>query len=306
MRRDHRATPMEIIIHLLMAPRSSGTYSWQLAPEKIRKLAEDLRWTILRKIFPVLNGKSPYGAMLQKHAISVESLDPRFFEEILEVIRCKYQDGFDIGRARDMEEIELIEEYFIPAILEWADPERSTSVSREKTPSIEDLITQEDSSGNSYQRFPDEFSWVLAQNAPDIDKSERREIPEEMKRFVHRIAIALTDELKNIYNSGKLDKYLILMSRLEDDICTWEMTYDYLNSLGVNKYSSWKSLSVVANRTLKRFVGNLPDDVRCALHQDDPELSREEKHARLRLAVTAALELNPLPTPMEVLAEAAC
>jgi hypothetical protein len=94
------------------------------------------------------------------------------------------------------------------------------------------------------------------------------------------------------------------MARLEDDICTWEMTFDYLRSLGVKRYSSWKSLSVVANRSLREFVQELPDHVRAALHQDDPDLSREEKHDRLRLAVTAALELDPLPTPGDILAAA--
>ncbi len=299
-----RSTPLEVLIHVLMTPTTNGTYSWQLAPDQMNRLADDLRWIILRKIYPELGGKSPYRSMIQKHAIRVGSLDRAFFLDILEVVRDLHARNFDLHAARDLEEIEVIENYFLPVILEWAENERSTSVARERTPSIEELITHEDSSGNLYQRFPDEFAWVVHKDSPDHEPEPQRVIPDEMVEFVHRIAGELTSALRKVLEKGKLEKYIILMSRLEDNTCTWEMTFEYLNSLGLKKYSSWKSLSVVANRAMRDFTGSLPEDVRGALHQDDPELTREEKHERLRMAVAAALELDPLPTPMEVLAEA--
>jgi len=302
----HRSTPLEILIHLLMAPVASGTFSWQLSPDQMSRLADDLRWTILRRVFPGLNGRTPYRALLQKHAIRVESLDSSFFRDVLEVIRDGSARSFRLSEAREMDDLECLETWFIPVVLEWAENERSSSVSRERTPSIEDLIIHEDSSGNLYQRFPDEFAWVVRRLAPDVEPDPPRELPDEMRAFVHRIASELTSALKRILDSGKLEKYLLLMARLEDDICTWEMTFDYLNSLGLKRYSSWKSLSVVANRTLKDFAAGLPLEVRSALHQDDPKLSREERHDRLRTAVAAALEINPLPTPMEILAKVAC
>ncbi len=298
-----RSTPIEILIHLLMAPVSSGTYSWRPAPDQLSKLAEDLRWTILRKVYTELKGRTPYRAFLQKHAIKVESLDRAFFQEVLEVIRDRHAGSFSLREARDMEEAQCLEAYFIPVILEWAENERSTSVSRERTPSIEDLVMHEDSSGNLYQRFPDEFAWAVSRTSPDVDPDPPRELPAEMRAFVHRIAGELTRALRRILESGKPDRYLLLMSRLEDDVCTWEMTFDYLKALGMKKYSSWKSLSVVANRALGQFVRELPADVRTALRQDDPALSREEKHDRLRMAVAAALQIDPLPSPMEVLSE---
>lgn len=296
-----RTSPFEILIHLLMAPVSSGTFSWQLAPDQLKKFADDIRWTILRKVYPELNGKTPYGALIQKHAVKVQSLDHPFFSDILEVIRDKNARTFDLDTVRDLSEIELLKEFFVPLVLEWAENERSVSVSRENTPSIEELITHEDSSGNLYQRFPDEFSWAIFKLTPGIDPDPPMKIPLDMQRFVHRIARELTNALRNIFENGKLEKYILLMARLEDNICTWEMTFDYLNSLGMKRYSSWKSMSVVANRALREYVRKLPDDVKTTLHQDDPDLSKEEKHDRLRLAVTAALELDPLPTPMEVL-----
>ncbi len=300
--KSRHTSPLELLIHVLMAPRSSGTFSWQLAPDQLNKLAGDLRWTILRRIFPELNGRSPYRALIQKHAIRVDSLDRPFFRDVLEVIRDRHAKSFDINEARNMNDLELLETFFIPVILEWAENERSTSVAREQTPSIEELITHEDSSGNIYQRFPDEFAWVINKLSPDKVPDPPREIPDDMREFVHRIASQLTKALRSILDSGKLDKYVILMARLEDNICTWEMTFDYLNSLGMKRYASWKSLSVVANRALKQFADKLPDEVKTALHQDDPDLTREEKHDRLRTAVTAALELDPLPTPKEIMA----
>ena len=83
-----RTSPLEVLIHVLMAPSTRGTYSWQLPPEQMNRLAEDLRWTILRKIYPELNGKSPYRSMIQKHAIKVESLDRAFFLDILLLPLC--------------------------------------------------------------------------------------------------------------------------------------------------------------------------------------------------------------------------
>jgi hypothetical protein len=83
------------------------------------------------------------------------------------------------------------------------------------------------------------------------------------------------------------------------------MTFDYLKAAGLKKYANWKSLSVVANRALREFISGLPKDTREALHQDDPALSQEEKHARLRDAVSATLDLHPLPTVKEILAGAA-
>jgi len=298
----NRTSVLEILIHLSMTPSSGGTFSWQLAPEQRNKLAADLRWVILRKIYTELNGCSPYKALLQKHAIRVDSLDKEFFCEILEVIRQRHSKSINIFELRDMDEIDLVKTYFIPLILEWAESERSTSVSREKTPSIEELVTHEDSTGNIYYRFPEEFSWAVTQNTPGREVGEQRVIPDEMKEFVHKIAAELTNALQKLLDRKKFEKYIILLSRLEDNVCTWELTYKYLQQMGVKRYSSWKSLSVVANRAMKEFVKGLPDDVKTALHQDDPELSREEKHERLRMAVTAALELNPMPTPREVVA----
>lgn len=302
--RKERSTPLTLLIHLIMAPSGGGTFSWEIAPDQLSRLAEDLRWLVLRKISSELNGKSPYGAFLQKHSIRIESLDIAFFREILLLAKQEYGGSFNLHEARELTDIQCLEHYFIPLILEWAESERSLSVSREKTPSIEDLITCEDSSGNIYQRFPEEFSWVLQQSDPTFEKESRRIIPEEMRQFTLMVASELRASLKNIIDSGRLDKYIILMSRLEDDICTWDMTFDYLKSLGISKYTSWKSLSVVANRAMKEFVGSLPGEVKAVLHQDDPGLTREEKHHRLRLAVGAALELDPLPTPKELLSNA--
>jgi len=270
----------------------------------MKRLADDLRWIVLRKVFTDLNGRTPYRAFIQKHAIRVESLDNAFFADVLEVMRDRNGKGFQLSDAREMDELEILEAWFIPVILEWAENERSTSVSRERTPSIEDLIIHEDSSGNIYQRFPDDFAWVISKGSPGIDPEPARELPDEMCEFVRHIASELTSALRNIYENEKLEKYLLLMSRLEDSVCTWEMTFDYLNSLGMKRYSSWKSLSVVANRALKQFVDKLPEDVKVALHQDDPDLTREERHERLRMAVSAALELDPLPTPLEIMASA--
>lgn len=297
----HRTSPLEILIHILMAPVSSGTFSWQPAPDHLRRFAEDLRWTILRKVFTELNGKTPYSGLIQKHAIKVESLDVPFFTDCLEVIRDKHAKGFRIAEAREFSEIELIREFFLPVILEWAENERSVSVSRENTPSIEDLITHEDSSGNIYQRFPDDFAWVVNRFSPSLEPDPPREIPDEMRDFVRRVASELTRALRKFLDSGRHEKYILLMARLEDSICTWEMTFDYLKSLGMNRYASWKSLSVVANRAMREFIDDLPDDVSEVLHQNDPKLTKEERHDRLRLAVTAALELDPLPSPMELL-----
>jgi len=299
-----RSTPLEILIHLLMAPVSSGTFSWQPAPDMMKRLADDLRWIVLRKVFTDLNGRTPYRAYIQKHAIRVESLDNAFFADVLEVLRDRHGRDFKLSEAREMDELEILEAWFIPTILEWAENERSTSVSRERTPSIEELIIHEDSSGNIYQRFPDDFAWVISKGSPAFDPEPARELPDEMCEFVRHIASELTSALRNIYENEKLEKYLLLMSRLEDSVCTWEMTFDYLNSLGMKRYSSWKSLSVVANRALKQFVDKLPEDVKVALHQDDPDLTREERHERLRMAVSAALELDPLPTPLEIMASA--
>jgi len=295
---------LELLIHILMAPTSSGTFSWQPAPDQLSRYASDLRWAILRRIFPELGGKTPYRALLQKHAIRVDSLDKPFLREVLEVVRDRFAKSFSISAARDMSDLELLKTYFIPVVLEWAENERSVSVARERTPSIEDLISHEDSSGNVYQRFPDEFSWAVSRLSPGMEAEAPRELPDEMVELVHRIADQLTRSLGLILESGNLEKYILLMARLEDNICTWEMTFDYLNSLGMKRYSSWKSLSVVANRAMKEFVGGLPSEVKSALHQDDPALSREEKHERLRMAVAAALEISPLPTPMEVLSRA--
>ncbi len=298
-----RNTPLQILIHLTMSPSSRGSFSWQLAPGQVNRIADDLRWIVLRRIFVELGGKSPYRAKLQKHAIKVDSLDIEFFKEVLEVVADRNSKSFDFNTARDLTDLECLDAYFIPVILEWACSERSTSVSRERTPSLEELITHEDSTGNIYQRFPDEFSWVVKKYSPGIEPEPVRVLPEEMNKFLHRVAGELTKALRRVLESGRLEKYLVLMARLEDNICTWEMTYDYLNALGLKRYSNWKSLSVVANRALKEFVGYLPDEVKFALHQDDNKLSREEKHDILREAVAAALELDPLPTPREVMAE---
>jgi hypothetical protein len=298
-----RNSPFQLLVHLMMAPRSSGTFSWQIAPDQMASLAEDLRWIVLRRIFPDLNGATPYRALLQKHAIRVESLDVAFFREVLDVIREEYASSFSLSAVRALSDLECLKQHFLPVILTWAATERSTSVARERTPSIEDLVLHEDMNGNLYQRFPDEFSWELRRSAPDICPNAPRELPEDMKKFARRIASDLTCRLKELLDSGKYEKYVLLMSRLEDDACTWEMTFDYLKTFGVKRYSSWKSLSVVANRALKEFVGGLPPDLRVVLHQDDPLISQEEKHARLREAVSAALEINPLPSPREILAE---
>jgi hypothetical protein len=300
-----RSSPLEILIHLLMAPASTGFFSWQLDNRQLRALAEDLRWTVLRKIQPALDGRSIYRAMLQKHAISVDSLSPEFFMEILEVVREKQALNFKIADARHLSELILLEKYFVPVILEWAENERSVSVSRESTPSIEDLITHEDSSGNTYQRFPDEFSWVVNRFSPGQDQEPKREIPDDMKAFVRRIAGELTNAMQKILDSGKLDKYIILMARLEDDVCTWEMTFDYLKSLGVSRYSNWKSLSVVANRAMKEFIRELPADIKATLHQDDTSIPREDRHDLIRMALGAALEINPLPSPRDLLSKSA-
>ncbi|MCX6645772.1 MAG: hypothetical protein NTY09_05375 [bacterium] len=296
-----RSTPLEVLIHLMMAPGSGGTFSWQPAPDHLRRFADDLRWTILRKVYSELNGKTPYSGLIQKHAIRVESLDLPFFMDCLEVIRDKNSRSFRISEVRRLSEIELIRQFFLPVILEWAENERSVSVSRENTPSIEDLITHEDSSGNIYQRFPDEFAWAVNRFSPSLEPEQPREIPDEMRDFVRRVASELTKSLRNFLDNGKQEKYIILMARLEDNICTWEMTFDYLNSLGMNRYTNWKSLSVVANRAMREFIDNLPDEVTELLHQNDPSLTKEEKHDRLRLAVTAALEIDPLPSPREML-----
>jgi hypothetical protein len=269
----------------------------------MNSLAEELRWLVLRRVFTALNGASPYKALLQKHAIRVDSLDTAFFREVLEVVRDKHSKSFNLNKARSLDDLDCLREYFLPVIFDWAASERSTTVARDKTPSIEDLIVHEDSCGNIYHRFPDEFSWELKRSAPDFEKEEHREIPEEMKLFARRVASELTDSLKKLLESGKYEKYVLLRSRLEDDACTWEMTFDYLQAFGVSKYSSWKSMSVVANRALKDFVSDLSPELRTTLHQDDPKITQEEKHARLREAVSAALELNPLPAPREVLAE---
>jgi hypothetical protein len=300
-----RNTPLQILIHLTMAPRSGGSFSWQLQPEQVNRLADDLRWIVLRRIFPELGGRSPYRAKLQKHAIRVESLDREFFREVLEVVADRHAKSFSLHMARELDDLGCLEEYFLPVILEWACCERSTSVSRERTPSIEDLITHEDSSGNIYQRFPDEFSWIIRRDRPDVEPEAPRELPEEIVDYLHRVARELTGALRRVLESGKLEKYLLLMARLEDNVCTWEMTFDYLSTIGHSGYSSWKSLSVVSNRALKEYVAGLPRDIRKALHQDDNELSKEEKHAILREAVNAALEIDPLPTPQEVLARSA-
>jgi hypothetical protein len=302
--RRHRSAPLEILIHLLMSPVSRGTFSWQPAPDQIRQYASDLRWTILRKVYTDLNGRTTYSGLIQKHAVRVESLDLQFFTEILEVIRENNPGSFSIMNARKLSEVDLIKQYFLPVILEWAENERSVSVSRENTPSIEDLITHEDSSGNIYQRFPDEFSWAINRFSPATESDPERVIPDDMREFVHRIAAELTKALRKFLDSGRHEKYILLMARLEDNICTWEMTFDYLNSLGMNRYTNWKSLSVVGNRAMREFIRSLPEDVVKSLHQDDPSLTEEEKHDRLRLAVTAAQELNPLPTPMELLSRA--
>ena len=301
----HRSTPFQLLVHLFMTPQSSGTFSWQLAPDQMTHLADDLRWLVLRRVFPALDGGSPYKALLQKHAIRVDSLDTAFFRDVLELVREKHAESFDLASARKMDDLECLKAYFLPTILSWAESERSTSVSRERTPSIEDLITHEDSSGNVYQRFPDEFAWVVQRQSPALELEPPREIPEEMCRFARRIASQLTASLRKVLESGKYEKYILLMSRLEDDACTWEMTFDYLQAFGVKRYSNWKSLSVVANRALKEFVGDLPREARVALHQDDPGLTREEKHARLREAVSAALEIDPLPSPKQILAQVA-
>jgi len=299
-----RSSVIELLIHLLLTPSTRGTFSWSLAPDQMNRLADDLRWTILRKIYPGLGGKSPYRAHIQKHAIKVESLDRPFFRDVLEVVRDHHARSFSIHDAREMNELALLETYFIPVILEWAENERSTSVARERTPSIEELITHEDSSGNVYQRFPEEFAWAINRLSPGVDPESAREIPADMQDYARRIAYELTGALMRLLNKKKFEKYIILVSRLEDNTCTWEMTFNYLNELGLNRYSSWKSLSVVANRAMNDFVRDLPPDVRTALHQEDPELSREEKHERLRTAVAAAMELNPVPSPREVLATA--
>jgi len=301
----NRSTPLQILIHLFMAPKSGGSFSWEMASDQMNRLAEDLRWNVLRKIYIELNGRSPYAAHLQKHSIKVENLNVEFFREILEVIRDRQAASFHLRSARELTDLEILENYFIPVILEWAVSERSVSVSQELTPSFEDLITCEDSSGNVYQRFPDEMSWILHKYDPGYAASEERELPREMAQFVNEIAAALTASLRKLMDSGKYDKYILLMSRLEDDVCTWKMTFNYLRKLGVRRYSSWKSLSVVSNRAVKEFVDDLPNDVRVALHQDDESLSASEKTDRLRMAVMAAIELEPMPSPMELIAEIA-
>lgn len=298
-----RTSPVQILIHLFMAPVTPGGFSWEMQSDQMNRLAEDLRWTVLRKIFVELKGATSYRAFLQKHSIRVDSLDVHFFKEILEVVRENGRKEFNLFEARELSDLECLEKYFIPVILQWAESERSVSVSQEKTPSIEELISHEDSSGNVYQRFPDEFAWVLKQNEVGREKEERT-LPPEMIEFTHRVASALTKRLKELLKTGKYDKYIILMSRLEDSVCTWDMTFQYLNELGMNKYSSWKSLSVVANRVLKDYVDGLPGDVKIALHLDDPKLSKEEKHDRLRMAVSAAIELDPVPSPKELMNQA--
>jgi hypothetical protein len=298
-----RPTPFQILVHLFMAPQSSGTFNWQLAPDQMSRLADDLRWLVLRRVFPALNGGSPYKALLQKHAIRVDSLDSAFFREVLDIVKEKNASSFNLASARKMDDLECLSEYFLPVILEWAESERSTSVSRERTPSIEEIVYHEDSSGNVYQRFPDEFAWALSRLSPDNEQDEPLEIPDDQAQFARRIASMLTSSLRKIHDSGRFEKYLLLMCRLEDNSCTWEMTFDYLQTVGIKKYSSWKSLSVVANRALKEFIADLPSEARVVLHQDDQSLTREERHARLRQAVSAALEIDPLPSPREVLAE---
>jgi hypothetical protein len=295
-----RQTPFQLLVHLVMTPQSSGTFSWQQSPDQMTRLAEDLRWMILRRVFTDLNGCSPYKALLQKHAIRVDSLDTAFFREILDIAREKHVKNFNLSHARQLTDLQILQEYFLPLILDWAESERSTSVARERTPSIEDLIFHEDSSGNVYQRFPDEFAWAISRLSPNIEPEAPREIPEELRQFARRIASELTKALKKVLDSGKYEKYILLMSRLEDGACTWEMTFDYLQSFGIKRYSNWKSLSVVANRALREFVETLPDDVSEALHQNDESISREEKFNRLRNAVSASLELEPLPSPREV------
>jgi hypothetical protein len=298
-----RPTPFQILVHLFMAPQSSGTFNWQLAPDQMSRLADDLRWLVLRRVFPALNGSSPYKALLQKHAIRVDSLDSAFFREVLDIVKEKHAKSFNLASVRKMDDLECLREYFLPVILEWAASERSTSVSRERTPSIEEMVYHEDSSGNVYQRFPDEFAWILSGLSPDNEPDEPRVIPDEQAQFARRIASMLTISLRKILDSGRFDKYLLLMCRLEDSACTWEMTFDYLQTVGIKKYSNWKSLSVVANRALRDFIADLPIEARVVLHQDDQTLTREERHARLRQAVSAALEIDPLPSPREVLAE---
>ena len=199
-----------------------------------------------------------------------------------------------------MDDLSILKTFFLPVILDWAVSERSTSVARERTPSIEDLVTHEDSAGNIYQRFPDEFSWALRSLAPDLEPEPPREIPAEMREFAKRIASQLTSGLRKLLETRKFEKYILLMCRLEDDACTWEMTFDYLRSAGIKRYSSWKSLSVVSNRALKEYVSGLPVDLRRALHQDDPRLTSEEKCARLREAVSSALKIEELPSVREV------
>ncbi|HDS30074.1 MAG TPA: hypothetical protein ENN67_03435 [Firmicutes bacterium] len=297
-----RNSPLQILVHLTMAPKSGGSFSWSIRPELSNRLADDLRWIVLRKIFPQLGGKSPYAAKLQKHAIRVESLDREFFREVIEVVAVNHSKSFSLNEARRLDELQCLEKYFIPVILEWACCERSVSVSRERTPSIEELITHEDSSGNVYHRFPDEFSWAVRKSSPEFEPEPARDLPDEMIGFARKIASELTRSLRMIYENGKLDKYVLLMARLEDNVCTWDMTFNYLSALGVNRYSSWKSLSVVANRAMKEFVDGLPDDIRTALRQDDSSITKEEKHSIIRQAVNAALELDSLPTPQELLA----
>ncbi|MFH1677032.1 MAG: hypothetical protein ABIC40_08395, partial [bacterium] len=58
------STPFQLLVHLMMAPAASGTFSWQLAPDQLTRLAADLRWLVLRRIFPELDGRSPYKALL--------------------------------------------------------------------------------------------------------------------------------------------------------------------------------------------------------------------------------------------------
>lgn len=296
-----RPTPLQLLIHLFMTPQVSGTFSWQLAPDQMSKLSEDLRWLILRKVFPSIGG-TIYRIFLQKRAIRIDSLDAAFFREVLDLVKAEHSRAFNLSTARKMDDLTCIKEYFLPIIIKWAKSERSTSVSRELTPSIEDLIFHQDSSGNIYQRFPDEFCWILKQTSPDNDADSQREIPREMLDFVHHIARELTDALRNLLDHGKFDKYIILLSRLEEDSCTWEMTHAYLKKLGVTKYSSWKSFSVVSNRIIREYCGCLPADVLDALHQNDSNLTAEEKHTILREAVSASLELYPLPSPKELIA----
>ena len=297
-----KCSPFQILVHLFMTPRTAGTFSWELTSHQMTRLAEDLRWNVLRRIFPALEGSTVYKAFLQRHAIRVDSLDVTFFKDILELVREKHLRSFRINDARQMSDLECLKTYFLPLILEWAKTEHSTSIAQERTSSIEELIVHESPSGNVYIRFPDELSWAVTRFAPDIEDDPPRELPPEIRSLVQKTADALINALSNILEKGKLEKYVILLARLEDDVCTWEMTFEYLTKAGMNRYSSWKSLSVAANRAIKELVRSLPKEIRELLHQDDSTLTPEEKHERLRLAVSAALEMGSLPSPQEVLA----